>query len=358
MPSLVFAKTDGSVAPFFVNSGDVFTASNAWKPDPFESKKLSRDDLLKICPNFQYPAGATKSDIVSILMRDWDEVMQFACQKSSSMVSVTVPTGTSDMHQGGSSGGQGYGGDGGGGDEPEDEPSDDNSGDEDIYQSDNEDWLEVFISNGSSTMVSEVKGSWLFKSIFYSVATKWKIGNTRVMRFVNVKGDTMIPNITIAQNEVKHRGTLTLLFDGVGGASQKRRAISIADMTIRETDLDGVKAVFNIKKFNSRGWLATLPADKVKDYLMEIENRKNLPQQVSSTLERINEFKSVKDWKNRLIHKNGTQVFSRSCFHPFWKNITKVLQKHHSSFSVSPPNFGVFRYEKRRLCFSKTPLML
>ena len=178
--------------------------------------------------------------------------------------SATAGYGDKDVSRRASGGG---GGGGDSGDEPPEDnnPSDDDDGgDDDIYGSECEDdWMEVFISNGTSTLVSEVKGSWLFKSIFYSVASKWKIGNTRVMRFVNGKGDTMIPSITIAQNEVKHQASLTLLFDGVGGASQKRRAISIADMAVREADLDGVKAVFNIRAFNSRGWLQSLPADKV-----------------------------------------------------------------------------------------------
>lgn len=66
------------------------------------------------------------------------------------------------------------------------------------------------------------------------------------MRFGNVKGDTMIPSRLITQNGLKHQASLNLLFDGKGGASQKRKAISVADRAVKTTDIDGVKAVFSI----------------------------------------------------------------------------------------------------------------
>ena len=144
-----------------------------------------------------------------------------------------------------------------------------------------------------------------------------KVGlSTNSMRFVNVKGDTMIPSITIEQNKVKHHSTLTLLFDGKGGASQKRRAISIVDMTVKPSDVDAVKAVFSITSFNSRGWLQSLSKDDTKEYLMEIENRKNLTQQVSSTIERVQEFKALKDRKNTKTKHN---FFSEKRFNRFRK---------------------------------------
>ena len=310
MPNLVFKRDGASFEAFFVHTADRIDVMKAWKPSVDDLMFLSRDDLVRLGDgNFQFTSKDVKKDIATCLVRDWDKVISFFGNKS---YSYTLPSfgsiGGASSHQ--EKGHDGYGGDGfggDGGDEPEDEPSDDGD-DDDLQGSDNDEWLELFIKNGTSTKVIEVKGSWLFKSVYYQAAAKWRT-STNAMRFVNVKGDTMIPSITIEQNKVKHHTTLTILFDGVGGASQKRRAISIVDMTVKTTDVDAVKAVFAITSFNSRGWLQTLSKDDTKEYLMEIENRKNLTQQVSSTIERVQEFKALKD---RKTQKQNTTFFRKT----------------------------------------------
>ncbi|CAJ1382765.1 unnamed protein product [Effrenium voratum] len=67
-----------------------------------------------------------------------------------------------------------------------------------------------------------------------------------------------------------------------------------------ENDHAGIKAIFALSSFNSRPWLQSMEKDMVRDYLAELENRKSVPQQVSSTVERIVEYKTVKDDFNFL----------------------------------------------------------
>ena len=194
----------------------------------------------------------------------------------------------------------GSGGSAGGDDEPpnDHEPSgnggdDSDDGDDDLYGSDSdEDWLEVFVSNGTSTLVAEV----MFKAIIYFVTTKWKIGNTRLMRFVNAKGNTMLPLMTISQNEVKHHSTLTLLFDGLGGASAKKRKPMINDLKVKTDDHTLVKACFALETFNERPWLQSLKLEQVKGYVEAMEKRQNFVAQVQATVELVREFKALKDW--------------------------------------------------------------
>ena len=290
MPSVVFVEkqvrelgADRFInIPFFVKSGDVIGSSTLpWKPSKIELLQLSRPDLMKMVPfTVEKKKKATKEELAVILMENWSEVVQ--CASSSS----------SDQK--------------GGGYDDDKEKDTDKDKDEDKNEDDEpslplpEAEDDAFVITVQKTWDNEfrnfvVSGFFTIAMLKAMIAGVWNIA-VRAQRIV-LRGADCADHLTFDDLGVFDAVIFQLFIQGVGGAGVKRRAITIADMKPLENDHAGIKAIFALSSFNSRPWLQSMEKDMVRDYLAELENRKSVPQQVSSTVERIVEYKTVKDGK-------------------------------------------------------------
>ena len=285
MPSLVFIEKNAMLVPLFMNTGDVVgDAPIPWKPSADDLVQLSRDELVQLHPySDDIKKRQTKDDIAEEIVQLWSETL--------------IKVGTSQersffVKKGGRGG---YGDD-------RDQDKDDDNDDKDDF--DNpvlppETFGDDFGITVQKGWIQEFKNfninpSFTVMMLKAMIAMFWNI-NVRAQRLV-FNNVVLEDHFTFEMMGITSSVVIYLFIQGVAGASQKRRFISLTDLKVKNDDLDGVKKIFALEAFNSRGWLLTLDFDTVKEYLKELEGRKSTPQQISSTVERIIEYKTVKDW--------------------------------------------------------------
>eukprot|EP00439_Symbiodinium_sp_Y106_P031234 s403_g3.t1 len=113
---------------------------------------------------------------------------------------------------------------------------------------------------------------------------------------------------------VKGGHTLNIKFGGRGG-TVKRRVIAISERQAKEDDIP-FKAIFSLDRFQGTAWMIPLPLDQLTSYSQYLDNRKTFPNQVNTTLQRINELVTLKAWERQSPATVVNHTHGRSLQHP------------------------------------------
>ena len=112
------------------------------------------------------------------------------------------------------------------------------------------------------------------------------------MRLMMTNGDMMTDTDTISQS----LKVLNLTLNIKAGAPKKRKP-TITDLKMKNDDPTLVKNVFVLSKFNEMPWLSSLNPEQMKSYLASLESSRHFNSQVMATVELIQEYRHLKDWK-------------------------------------------------------------
>ena len=81
-----------------------------------------------------------------------------------------------------------------------------------------------------------------------------------------------------------------------GSAAERKRRITIAELSAQPDDPPGIMAIFAEKKFSAENFIQNMVSDPstLKDYLKSLESARGIPGQVQATLDFITVFKTMK----------------------------------------------------------------
>ena len=129
MPAIAFVRSGASVNAVFAESSDGINSKSPWKVNAGDLMKLSRADLLSLCPNqWKITAQQTKQDISSMLVSKWSEAV--GCVQMTMMTSSVF--GDAPSGSGGYGDEQGSGGVRGDDDDDDGDDDDDDDDEDDV----------------------------------------------------------------------------------------------------------------------------------------------------------------------------------------------------------------------------------
>lgn len=216
------------MSAYFIQSGTVFDCQTSWTPNMDDFLKLSKSDLTSLIPrSCSLPTKATKTQIGTLLMERWQEVV-----KDRSMLVVSGSGGSDEP-------GQERDHDNDKGDDSEDpedpdEPSDEPSDEEDFPNL--EDMIDITVRKNFDrgtfvkTMMCKVHPSWRTSSLSFMVYQEWHIRPSS-QRLLYENNEISL-DLTFEENHIGHGSELDLRMTLCGGVAGVRKTFLKRDQAL------------------------------------------------------------------------------------------------------------------------------